>query len=143
MTIWISLSILLPLLPIGLGILIATLRQVEIDLANLLDGIEVLIISLGLITATGIDLSQTRLDLASNSVSYFLIRFLLVLFGFANVILLTLIYVNDRVSNLEFNMDAKFRFVLVSVVAISLFTIALQLYIGYTRYKRSMEDSET
>lgn len=141
MTIWISLSILLPLSPIGLGILIATLRQVEIDLTGLLDGIEVLLISLGLVTATGIDLSQARPDWSSRTVLYFLIRFFLILLGIVNVILLTLIYVNDRVSNLEFDLDTKFTFVLFSVLSISVFTIALQLNIGYARYRRSMEET--
>ena len=73
---------------------------------------------------------------------YFLIRFLLILLGIGNLILLTLIYVNDRVSNLEFDSDIKFMFVLVSVVSISVFTIALQLNIGYARYRRSMEETE-
>lgn len=142
MTIWISLSILLPLSPFGLGLLIATLQQDEIDLTKLLDGIEVLLISLGLVTATGIDLSQARVDWSGHSILYFFIRFLLVLLGIGNIILLTLIYVNDRVSNLEFDSDTKFTFVLISVLSISLFTIALQLYIVYAQYRRSMEDTE-
>lgn len=118
------------------------LQQAEINLSQLLDGIEVLLISLGLITATGIDLSQAKLGWSDRTVRYFYVRFLLLLLGIANIILMTLIYVNDRVTDLEFDSDTKFMFVLILVISIGLITVALQLSIGYARYRRSMEDTE-
>lgn len=39
---------------------------------------------------------------------FFLIRLLLFLLGMGNVILLTLIYVNDRVTDLRFDTETKF-----------------------------------
>ena len=138
---WICLSIFLPLLPIGLGILIAGLQQVEVSWFDLLDGIELLLISLGLVTATGIDLSQGKIDWPRRPLLFFLIRMLLILLGIANLILLTLIYVDDRVTDLQFDTETKFSFVMMLAVAISLATVVIQLYIGYIRYKRSTEET--
>lgn len=136
---WICLSIFLPVLPIGLGILIAVLQQVDVSLFDLLDGIELLLISLGLVTATGIDLSQSRIYWSTRTLLYFFIRLALVLLGIGNLILLTLIYVDVRVTDLKFDTGAKFGFVGALVVSISLVTIALQLYLGYIRYMKSTE----
>lgn len=141
LVLWICLSIFLPLLPIGLGILIATLQQVEVTLFDLLDGIELLLISLGLVTATGIDLSKARSEWSRRALQFFLIRLLLILLGIGNIILLTLIYVNDRVTDLRFDTGTKFTFVVILAVAISLITVVLQLHIGYIRHKRSMEEA--
>ena len=138
---WICLSICLPLLPIGLGVLIAALQQVEISLFNLLDGIELLLISLGLGTATGIDLSQVRSAWSDRDLPYFLIRLLLILLGIGNIILLTLIYVNDRVTDLRFDTETKFIFVGILAVSISLITVVLQLHIGYIRSRRGVEEA--
>ena len=65
LVLWILLSILLPLLPIGLGILIATLKQSNFSAFEFLNGIELLLISLGLITTTGIELFRSSLDWSS------------------------------------------------------------------------------
>lgn len=138
---WICLSIFLPVLPIGLGILIAILQQADVSIFNLLDGIELLLISLGLVTATGIDLSQSTIDWSTHILLYFFIRLALVLLGIGNLILLTLIYVDVRVADLRFVTETKFAFVGVLAVSISLVTIALQLYLGYIRYMRRTEET--
>ena len=67
----------------------------------------------------------------------------MILLGVVNIILLTLIYVEVNDPDLQFDTDAKFSFVQFLVLAISFYTVVLQLYIGYMRYKRSMEDETT
>lgn len=138
---WICLSIFLPLLPIGLGILIATLQLVEVSLLDLPNGIELLLISLGLITATGIYLSQTNIDRAARPLTFFFIRLLLILLGIGSIILLTLIYVDANVIDMEFDTNTKFLFVGILAVSVMLVTIVLQLYIGYIRYRRRIEET--
>ncbi|MDE2774608.1 MAG: hypothetical protein OXI77_01590 [Chloroflexota bacterium] len=138
---WVCLSILLPLLPIGLGILIARLQVVEVSFIELLNGIELLLISLGQVTATGIDISQANIDRSARPLAFFCIRLLLILLGIGSIILLTLIYVDENVTNMKFDTATKFSFVGILAVSVSLVTVVLQLYIGYIRYRRSIEDS--
>lgn len=134
MVLWISLSICLPLLPLALGILIATLLQVEVALFDLLNGIELLLISLGLITATGFDFYGAPFGWSGRILLYFFVRFMLVLLGIANIVLLTLVYVEDKVPNLRFDSGTKFTLVFLLAGAVSLFTVVLQLHIGCIRY---------
>ena len=139
--IWVSLGIIVPSLPIIIGIVIAILQQVEISLTSLLDGIELLLISLGLVTATIIDLSKSEIGWSSRFRLFFFILLWLFALGIGNVILLTLIYVNERVASLQFDSDTKFAFVFILTATISLITIALQSYIGYIRYKKLTEET--
>lgn len=138
---WVCLSIFLPLLPIGLGILIATLQVAEVSLFDLLNGIELLLISLGLVTATGIDFSQARIERSARPLAFFCIRLLLILLGVGSIILLTLIYVDENVIDMEFDTTTKFSFVGILAVSVTLVTVVLQLYIGYIRYRRRIEDT--
>ena len=140
---WICLSIFLPLLPIGLGILIATLQLVEVSLLDLLTGIELLLISLGLITTTGIDLSRTSFDRSTRPLTFFFIRLLLILLGIGSIILLTLIYVDANVIDMKFDSNTKFFFVGILTVSVTLATVVLQTIIGYTRYARNAEDADS
>lgn len=140
-TIWICLGIVLPLLPILLGILIAMLQRKEIFFADLLDGIELLLISLGLVTATTIDFSKAELDWSSRYLLFFFIRFALIILAIANLLLLTLIYVNNRVDDLSFDSDLRLIFAFIVIVIVALITLPLQFYIGYTRYKKDSEET--
>lgn len=108
-TIWICLGIVLLLLPIMVGIIVAILQRVEVSFTDLLDGIELLLISLGLVTATVVDLSKAELDKSSRPLLFFFIRSLLFALGLLNIVLLTLIYVNDRVADLKFDSDINLR----------------------------------
>ncbi len=114
--------------------------MVEVYLFDLLNGIELLLISLGLITATGIDFSQAIIDRSARPLAFFTIRLLLIFLGTGSIILLTLIYVDVNVVNMEFDTVTKFVFVGILAVSVTLVTLVLQLYIGYIRYKRSTED---
>ena len=67
----------------------------------------------------------------------------LILLGVVNIILLTLINVEVNDPDLQFDTDTKFTFVQFVVLAISVYTVVLQPYIGYIRCKRSMEDETT
>lgn len=138
---WVCLSIFLPLLPIGLGILVARLQIVEVKLVDLLNGIELLLISLGLVTATGIDISQVRIDRSARPLAFFCIRLLLILLGIGSIIMLTLIYVDENVVNMEFDKMTKFSIVGILAMSATLVTVVLQLYVGYIRSKRSIEDT--
>ena len=141
LTIWICLSVVLPSLPILLGILIAMLQEKAIVFTDLLDGIELLLISLGLVTATIIDFSKIESDWSSRHLLFFYIRFVLIILAIANLLLLTLIYVNNRVDDLSFDSDLKLIFAFIVVVIVALIAIPLQFYMGYTRYKRDSEET--
>lgn len=143
LVLWVLLSILLPLLPIGLGILIAALKQSTFSAFDFLNGIELMLISLGLVTTTGIELFRSSLDWSTRRLLLFSVSLSLILLGIVNIVLLTLIYVEVNDPDLTFDTGTKFTFVQLLVLAICLFTVVLQLYIGYIRYKRSMEDETT
>jgi len=123
--------------------LIATLQLVEVSLLDLLNGVELLLISLGLITATGIDLSRTVFDRSARPLTFFFIRLLLILLGVGSIVLLTLIYVDANVIDMQFDTDTKFFFVGILAVSIALVTVVLQTIIGYTRYSRNAEDADS
>lgn len=143
LVLWVLLSILLPLTPIGLGILFATLKQAEFSAFDFLNGIELLLISLGLVTTTGIELFRSSLDWSNRRLLLFSVCISLILLGVVNIILLTLIYVEVNDPDLQFDTGTKFTFVQLLVLAISFFTVVLQLYIGYIRYNKSVEDETT
>jgi len=113
----------------------------EVSLFDLLNGIELLLISLGLVTATGIDFSQARIERSARPLAFFCIRLLLILLGVGSIILLTLIYVDENVIDMEFDTTTKFSFVGILAVSVTLVTVVLQLYIGYIRYRRRIEDT--
>ncbi len=140
---WICLSIFLPLLPIGLGILIAALQNVQVSPFNLLNGIELCLISLGLVTATGIDLSRVRIQRSARPLISFVIRLILILLGISSIILLTLVYVDVYVIDMDFDRNTKFAFVGLLALTVALVTVVLQLYIGYTRYRMSAEEANS
>jgi len=140
---WICLSIFLPLLPIGLGILIAALQNVQVSPFNLLNGIELCLISLGLVTATGIELSQAQIRRSARPLIFFVIRLFLILLGIGSIILLTLIYVDLYVIDMSFDINRKFAFVGLLALTVALVTVILQLYIGYIRYIKSAEGTNS
>ena len=129
-TVWAGLSIGLPLLPILVGIIIALLQRTEISFVNLLDGIELFLISLWLVTATNVDLSRFRFSWAKP------FQFALIGLGVLNLIFLTLIYVNNRLRSLDFDSNITLFLASGFFAAIGIVTFALQLYMSFARYRR-------
>lgn len=142
-TLWISVAIIVPSLPIVIGIAVAVLQGSEIIPTKLLDGIELFLISLTLVAATYIDLSRTDLNWSSHQLFYFFIKATLLALGVLSLIFLTLIYINNRVSSLNFNTDLNIVLVIGCFLLIGLITTPLQFYIGYTRSKKLTEEIST
>jgi len=132
MTYWIGLGIVLPSLPIVIGTMVTILQGIEVSFTDLLDGIELFLISLVLVTATYIDLSKTELNWSSHFLFYFFIRAVLFVLGALNLIFLTLIYINNRVTPLDFDPDLNLLLAIGYFVLIGIITTPLQFYIGYT-----------
>lgn len=132
-TIWAGLSIGLPLLPILVGVLIALLQRAEISFLNLLDGIELFLIALWLVTATNVDLSRFRFSWGKP------FQFALIGLGILNLIFLTLVYVNNRVRSLDFDLDTTIGLALGHFIFIVTISIMLQLYMSYVRYQTLSE----
>ncbi len=128
-TVWASLSIGLPLLPILVGVLIALLQRAEISFLNLLDGIELFLIALWLVTATNVDLAKFRFTWAKP------FQFTLIGLGVLNLIFLTLIYVNNRVRSLDFDPETYISLALGHFMFVTTVTVALQLFMSYARYR--------
>ena len=129
-TIWAALSIGLPLLPILVGVLIALLQQAEISFLNLLDGIELFLIALWLVTATNVDLARFRFPWAKP------FQFTLIGLGVVNLIFLTLVYVNNRVRSLDFDPRTTLILATGFFLAVSIISLALQLYMSFANYRR-------
>ena len=129
-TVWAGLSIGLPLLPILVGVLIALLQRAEISFLNLLDGIKLFLIALWLVTATNVDLSRFRFSWAKP------FQFTLIALGVLNLIFLTLVYVNNRVRSLDFDPATTLVLAAGFFVAVSIITLALQLFMSFANYRR-------
>ena len=129
-TVWASLSIGLPLLPILVGVLIALLQRAEISFLNLLDGIELFLIALWLVTATNVDLAKFRFTWAKP------FQFTLIGLGVLNLIFLTLIYVNNRVRSLDFDPATTLLLAVGFFIAVTIISLALQLFMSFANYRR-------
>ena len=132
-TVWAALSIGLPLLPIMVGVLIALLQRAEISFLNLLDGIELFLIALWLVTATNVDLAKFRFTWAKP------FQFTLIGLGVINLIFLTLVYVNNRVRSLDFDQATTIGLASGHFIFIVTISIMLQFYMSYVRYQTSSE----
>jgi len=86
LTLWISVAIIVPSLPIVIGIAVAVLQGSEIIPTKLLDAIELFLISLTLVAATYIDLSRTDLNWSSHQLFYFFIKGTLLALGVLSLI---------------------------------------------------------
>jgi len=129
-TVWAGLSIGLPLLPILVGVLIALLQRAEISFLNLLDGIELFLIALWLVTATNVDLARFRFSWAK------LFQFTLIGLGVLNLIFLILIYVNNRVRSLDFDPATTLVLATGFFVAVSIISLALQFFMSFINFRR-------
>jgi len=129
-TVWAALSIGLPLLPILVGVLIALMQRAEISLLNLLDGIELFLIALWLVTATNVDLAKFRFTWAKP------FQFTLIGLGVLNLIFLTLVYVNNRVRSLDFDPTTTLILATGFFVAVCIISLALQLFMSFANYRR-------
>ncbi len=117
------------MLPILVGVLIALLQRAEISFLNLLDGIELFLIALWLVTATNVDLAKFRFTWAKP------FQFTLIGLGVLNLIFLTLIYVNNRVRSLDFDPETYISLALGHFMFVTTVTVALQLFMSYARYR--------
>ncbi|MCY4071449.1 MAG: hypothetical protein OXG60_09120 [Chloroflexi bacterium] len=129
-TVWAALSIGLPLLPILVGVLIALLQRAEISFLNLLDGIELFLIALWLVTATNVDLAKFRFSWAKP------FQFTLIGLGVLNLIFLTLVYVINRVRSLDFDPTTTLTLATGIFVAVCIISLALQLFMSFTNHRR-------
>ncbi len=137
-------AIIVPSLPIVIGIATALLqRESELSIVKLFDGIELFLISLGLVAATFVDISRAELNWSSHDLPHFLIRLVLLGLGVLNLIFLTLIYINNRVSSLDFDPQLNVLLAAGFLAIIALITTPLQFYVGYTRSKRFAEERQS
>lgn len=127
--VWVGLSILLPSLPIIVGVLLNIMQREPVSVIKLLDGIELFLISLWLVTASAWDLSKQDYRWEKPS------RMVLIGIAAIDLIFLILIYVNNRVQSLELDAETVISIALVNFSAVVFLAVALQLYMSYTVYK--------
>ena len=138
-TLWIAVCVGVPGIPIIVGILAAVLQQVGISLTSLFDGIELCLVSVGMVATTFVDLSKSDIDWSSRQLIAFYIKAVLLGFGILSVIFLTLLYINYRVAPLNFNSDVTVLIAFGNLVIVASVSLTLQYYISYTHYKRRDE----
>lgn len=125
---WIGLSILLPLLPVVFGIVITVMQRQTVNLFMLLDGLELFLISLWLVTATARDLGRYEFSWEKP------VRMALIALATIDLIFLVLIYVNNRVRELELDTELYLSLAMAHFVFIVVIAVALQLYMHYYDY---------
>ena len=128
---WIGLSILLPLLPVVFGIVITVLQRKSVDLFKLLDGLELFLISLWLVTVTARDLARYKFTWEKP------LRMALIALAAIDLIFLVLIYVNNRVRDLELDTELYISLAMAHFVFIVVIAVALQLYMHYHNYSEN------
>ena len=129
--VWAGLSIGLPLIPVIVGAAMTVMQRETVDLFKLVDGIELFLISLWLVTATAWDLSRHDFRWEKP------LRILLIGFAIFDLVFLVLIYIHDRVKDLGLHAEAYLTLALAHFAAIVVIAIALQLLMSYARIKQS------
>ena len=134
---------LLPLLPIVIGVSTALLQQdSDVSLVKLLDGIELFLISLSLVAVTFLDLARSQLNWSGHVLLYFAIRVILFVFGVLNLIFLTLVYINNRVTSLDFDRELTVILAMGFLTIVFLITTLLQFYVNYVHSKVDIEGDQ-
>ncbi|MCY4540094.1 MAG: hypothetical protein OXE52_17915 [Chloroflexi bacterium] len=87
---------------------------------------------LWLVTATNADLARFRFSWAKP------FQFTLIGLGVLNLIFLTLVYVNNRVRSLDFDPATTLVFATGFFVAVSIISLALQLFMSFSNYRRGL-----
>ena len=127
--VWAGLSIGLPLIPVIVGAAMTVMQRETVDLFKLVDGIELFLISLWLVSATAWDLSKHNFRWEKP------VRIALVALATIDLIFLVLIYVNTRMKSLDLDPDMYLTIAVGHFLLIVLGTIALQLFMSYTEWK--------
>ena len=126
--VWVGLSVLLPLLPIAVGIALHILQREPVSLFKLLDGIELLLIALWLITASAWDLSKLEFRWEKP------LRLILICIAAIDLIFLILIYVHGRVRSLDLDTEAYLSVAIIYFVLAVIIAVTLQIYMSATVY---------
>ena len=135
--VWAGLNILLPLLPVMFGVAITLSQSETVDMFRLLDGIELFLISLWLVTATAWDLSRHDFRWEKP------LRILLIGLAIFDLVFLVVIYIHDRVKDLSLNPEAYLPMAMIHFAVIVVTAVALQLLMSYAVLKRaSVGDSQ-
>ncbi len=134
---WIGLSILLPLLPVVFGMVITVMQRQTVDLFKLLDGLELFLISLWLVTATARDLARYGFGWEKP------LRMVLIAFAAIDLIFLVLIYVNNRVRDLELDTEMYLSLAMAHFLFVVIIAVALQLYMHYHDYSENRTDEKS
>ncbi len=132
---WIGLNILLPLLPVVFGVVITVMQRQTVDFFKLLDGLELFLISLWLVTVTARDLARYKFSWEKP------LRMALIALAAIDLIFLVLIYVNNRIRDLELDAEMYLSLAMAHFIFIVVIAVALQLYMHYYDYRENqMED---
>ena len=127
--VWVGLSILLPLLPVMVGVALNIMQREAVSFYRLLDGIELFLISLWLVTATAWDLSKHDFKWEKP------LRMALIGLAIIDLIFLILIYVNNRVRSLDLDKEAYLTIAMAHFVAVVFIAVALQFFMSYTVFE--------
>ena len=125
---WVGLSIFLPLIPVFCGIATYVLQSETINLFKLLDGIELFLVSLWLVTATAWELSKHDFHWERPA------RLALIALGAIDLICLVLIYVHSRIRSLDLDTETYLSLAIGHFLFIATVSVALQLYMCYADY---------
>ena len=128
---WIGLSILLPLLPVVFGVVITVMQRQTVNFFKLLDGLELFLISLWLVTVTARDLARYKFNWEKP------LRMALIALAAIDLIFLVLIYVNNRIRDLELDAEMYLSLAMAHFVFIVVIAVALQLYMHYYDYSEN------
>ena len=126
---WVGLSVFLPLIPVICGIAITIRRRETVDLFKLIDGMELFLISLWLVTATAWDLSRHNFRWKTP------LRMALIALAAIDLIFLALIYVDTRMVSLSLDTLGYLTIAIGHFLLVALGTIVLQLFMSYPDWK--------
>ncbi len=126
--VWAGLNILLPLLPVMFGIAIKVSQWEPVNLMQLFDGIELFLISLWLVTSTAWDMSRQSFRWERP------LRILLIGLAVVDIVFLVIIYIHDRVRDLDLVAEAYLNFAMAHFVVIVVIAVALRLLMSYRVY---------
>ena len=126
---WVGLSVLLPLIPVTVGVALTVLRREVVNWNVLLDGLELFLISLWLVSSTAWELSKREYAWEKPA------RMLLIAFAVVILIFLVLLYVDKRMQSLDVDIEIHLFLSVSHFLIILVMSVALQLYMYYDEYR--------
>ncbi len=133
---WCFYSLIVPLLPVSLGIFIAFLQLRDIERTELLGGTELFLISLTVWTSTKNDLDNSEIDFQRSNFYWFVSRIFLVAMIVLTGLGFAVVYIQERIIDLQLDLVRVVDTGIITAFGTSAIAVLIQLLIAAVSSKQ-------